>query len=90
MIILKTYTQRELLFYSNGNFAYKRKNNSDTIKLTIQPKDIIDLNLSNSLLTIKTKELIAEEGAAPEDTFIFKFENSKEAKKWKESIQTYL
>jgi hypothetical protein len=46
--------------------------------------------LANSLLTIKTKELIAEEGATPEDTFIFKFENSQEAKKWKEAIQAYI
>jgi hypothetical protein len=31
------YTQREILLFSNGNFAYKRKNKSEDIKLTIEP-----------------------------------------------------
>jgi hypothetical protein len=29
------FTQRELLLFSNGNFAYKRKNKSEIIKQTI-------------------------------------------------------
>ena len=34
------YTQRELLLFSDGTFAYKRKNKSDIIKLSITPDQI--------------------------------------------------
>ena len=67
------YTQREILLFTNGNFAYKRKNNSDTIKQTIQPKDIVKLERSNNLLTINTNYKKKEDGTLPENSFIFKF-----------------
>jgi hypothetical protein len=45
--------------------------------------------LSNSLLTIKTKRLIADGDSAPEDTFIFKFADAKEAREWREALETH-
>jgi len=42
------------MLFSDGSFAYKRKNNSEKIKLLIQPVDIIKLSRSGNVLTILT------------------------------------
>ena len=46
------YSKREIMLFSDGSFAYKRKNNSDKIKLHIKPVDIIKLSRSGNVLTI--------------------------------------
>ena len=83
------YTQRELLLFSNGNFSYKRKNKSEIIKLTIEPKDILKMHRSNNLLTISTNNICAEDGGTPENSFIFKFANESEAKEWWAALDKY-
>ena len=42
------------MLFSDGSFAYKRKNNSDKIKLHIKPADITKLSRAGNLLTILT------------------------------------
>jgi hypothetical protein len=68
------YTRREILLFSNGNIAYKRKSNPDVIKRTIQPKDIYKMSRTKNILTIITNSKAADT-ADTESQFIFKFED---------------
>ena len=42
------------MLFSDGSFAYKRKNNPDKIKLYVKPSDIIKLSRSGNILSIQT------------------------------------
>jgi hypothetical protein len=48
------HSSREIILYTNGTFAYKRKNKSDKIKLMIRPNDIVKLVRKKNILTIIT------------------------------------
>lgn len=72
------YTQRELLLLKDGTFCYKKKNKSqsDQIKLSVKPDDIVKLQLAKKNLTITLKD----------QTLFFKFSSSKEASTWHSSM----
>ena len=46
------YTQRELILFSNGSFAYKRKNKSEKTKQTITRADIVKISRNKHFLQI--------------------------------------
>ena len=71
-------TQRELLLFSDGTFAYKKKNKSDIIKLSVSPDQIVCLQQAKNVLTITL------EGSSKK--LSFKFHSEREANEWKVSI----
>ena len=48
------YTQREIILFSDGSFAYKRKQKSPKIKQMISPKNMVKVTRSKNILTIMT------------------------------------
>ena len=46
------YTQREIILFNDGCFAYKRKQKSPKIKKMISPQDIVKLTRSKNILNI--------------------------------------
>lgn len=64
--------------FSDGTFAYKRKNKSDIIKLSISPDQISRLVKAKNVLTITLKE--------SSTSMSFKFHSEREANEWKVSI----
>ena len=64
--------------FSDGTFAYKRKNKSDIIKLSISPDQISRLVKAKNVLTITLK--------GSSTSMSFKFHSEREANEWKVSI----
>ena len=81
------YNEREICLFSNGNFAYKRKNHSEQIKKTIMPKDILNLTRKNNILTIHANYTKTED--TPENTFIFRFASAIESYEWFKAIENH-
>ena len=75
------YTQRELLLFSDGTFAYKRKNKSDRIKLSITPDQIARLQKAKNVLTITLK--------GSSTSMSFKFHSEREANEWQVSMMKF-
>ena len=71
------YTQRELCLFSDGTFAYKRKNKSDVIKLSVKPEEINRLQKTKNVLTFVLKG-----NTHATNTMSFKFNSIKEACEW--------
>ena len=46
------YSKREIMLFSDGSFAYKRKNDTEKIKLHIKAVEIIKLSRSGNVLSI--------------------------------------
>lgn len=49
------YTQREVVLYTDGSFAYKGKNKTDKIKLMVSAENITKVDRKNQVLTITLK-----------------------------------
>ena len=62
------YTQREILLFSDGSFAYKRKNKSEKTKQLINQIDILSVQQSKQYLTLSTNY-----DSSSENIFVFKF-----------------
>jgi|TARA_B110001450_G_C17581309_1_gene465043 hypothetical protein len=75
------YTQRELLLFSDGTFAYKRKNKSERIKLSVSPDQIDRLQKSKNVLTITLKD--------SSTSMSFKFHSEREANEWYVSMKKF-
>jgi len=60
--------------FSDGTFAYKRKNKSDTIKLSVSPNQIERLQKTKNVMTITL------EGSSK--SMSFKFHSEREANEW--------
>ena len=67
------YTQREIVLFSDGSFAYKGKNKSAKIKVSISKENINKVERKNQVLTITYN------GDAK---LAFKFSRVQEAASW--------
>jgi hypothetical protein len=48
------YTQREIILFNDGCFAYKRKQKSPKIKKMISPSNMVKVTRGKNILTIQT------------------------------------
>lgn len=72
------YTQREILLYTDGSFAYKAKNKSEKIKMTISKDSIKKVERKNQVLTITYDS---------DTKLAFKFSRVQEAASWYNSMK---
>jgi len=88
------YTQRKIILFSDGTFAYTRKNKSPTIRMVIKPEDVIKLTRTyQNIITITTnyhEKLQKNQKIQQDNTFIFKLESTKEAIEWEQQMNKFI
>ena len=72
------YTQREIVLFTDGSFAYKAKNKSEKIKMTITRDSIKKVERKNQVLTITYNG---------DNKLAFKFSRVQEAASWYNSMK---
>jgi hypothetical protein len=78
-------SKREIILFSDGSFAYKRKNDLQKIKLHIKIQEMVKISRNGAVLTLITdiredSQLLKEKKIS--NTLVFKFSSSDEALNW--------